>query len=202
MNVIILAGGRSTRMGSDKAVLPFKGKPLIHWLVDRLRPVAREVIVVSLDGRTHSGLGVRVVGDVFPGKGPLAGLHAGLLASAADVNAVIACDMPFASPSLLAHLASYAHDSQAVVPVCRGRLQPLHAVYRKDCLPIVEQQLMAGNGRMGDLLSSLNPRIVTEAEVALFGDPERIFFNTNTPVDFARALELANRESSDWWAAV
>lgn len=202
MNAIILAGGRSTRMGSDKAVLPFMGKPLINWLVERLRPVSGEVIVVSMDGKTHSGLGARVVGDIFPGKGPLGGLHAGLIASADDVNAVIACDMPFASPALLVHMASYADQSQAVVPVCNGRLQPLHAVYRKDCLPLIEQQLIAGNGRMADLLSSIHPHIVREAEVAFFGDPERIFFNTNTPTDFARALDLARSENGDWWAAV
>lgn len=193
MNAVILAGGRSRRMGRDKAVLPVGGVPMIVRLVEALRPCCGEVLVVANDPAPFAGLPVRVVPDAFPGLGPLAGLHAGLLASGDDLNFVLACDLPFASPALAAHMAARAERAQAdaAVPLSGGRPEPLHAVYRRRSAPVAEGLLAAAALSMSGFLGRIRVCWVGEEEVRAFGEPERIFFNVNRPADLARAGTLS-----------
>lgn len=183
-------------MGRDKASLPFAGVPLLRRVVERLRPAVDEVVVVANDGAPAAGPGVRVVADVFPGRGPLAGLHAGLAASGADMNLVVACDLPFASPALGIHLRDRAAGGDAAVPLFRGRPEPLHGVYRRGCLGVAEEQLRRGEWALARFLERLKVVWVDESEVSRFGAPERIFLNVNRPGELARALDLAAAEAS------
>lgn len=184
-------------MGRDKAALPFAGVPLLRRVVERLRPVVDEVIVVANDGAPQAGPGIRVVPDAFPGLGPLAGLHAGLSASGAEINLVVACDLPFASPALAAHLRDRALAGDAAVPMFRGRPEPLHAVYRRRCLAVAEEQLQAGELALVRFLERLAVVWVEEGEVARFDAPERVFLNVNRPGELEQALALAAAEASD-----
>ncbi len=190
MNAIILAGGLSSRMGADKSLLPFAGVPLARRVVELFRPHVEDVILVVSDPRPYSDFGVTVVTDVLPRRGPLGGLYTGLLHSRADLNVVAACDMPFASPALAARLAALAEGYDAVVPVFRGRREPLHAIYRRACLPAAEG-LLNGGGAAGltDLLDRLRVNAVDVEELDADGRLAMAFFNVNTPQD----LEEANR---------
>ncbi len=197
MNVIVLAGGRSRRMGRDKASLTFLGLPLAVQVVERLRPCARRIIVVANDGAPYLPPGIEVVSDLYRGRGPLGGLHAGLAASDAELNLVAACDLPFADPSVALLLAACLGGADAAVPVVRGRPQPLHAVYRRRCLAAVEEHLEAGHSSLVGLLERLEVRWVGEEELRALGDPELVFLNVNTPQDVQAALALA-RTGGRW----
>lgn len=191
MKAIVLAGGRSRRMGRDKGLLMFEGVALARRAIEALTPIASDGILLVANDAAYAGLGAPLVGDIFPGRGPLAGIHAGLLASAAAQNFVVACDMPFLNPALALHLAALASGHDAAVPLAPDRPQPLHAVYDRCCLPVIEEQLRAGQGSLQDLLARLDVRWVKTAEILPFGDPARIFFNVNDPRDLDRARSFS-----------
>ncbi len=189
---IVLAGGSSRRLGVDKAALTFDGQPLLQIVTGRLSSVCREVIVAC--GSRASGerpaLPVRFVHDPIPGQGPLAGVQAGLAAAGADYALVVACDMPFLSPRLLAYMTGLPRRYQALVPLVDGRWHPAHAVYARSCLPIVEALLAQGGNSMEELLSRLDVQAVAEPEVRRH-DPECLsLFNLNDAQDLARAQAL------------
>lgn len=187
---IILAGGQSRRMGSNKALLPFHGQPLIGRVAARLRPWFRQMVIVTHTPEAFRFLDLPVVSDPAPGLGPLGGLQAGLAFSQSTVAFVAACDMPFISVDLAAEMVrravNGAHD--AVVPTHRGVPEPLHAVYARSCLPAIAELLAAGDRKVQHLLGRVRTLEVPEQEVRRFGDPDRLFFNCNTPADLDAAL--------------
>jgi molybdopterin-guanine dinucleotide biosynthesis protein A len=192
---IILAGGKSRRLGTDKASLIFDGRPLLDIVIERLSGVCSEVIVAS--GRAAEGrktpLPVRFVADLAPGRGPLGGVQAGLAAATAEFALVVACDMPFLNPGLLAYMASLPRRYQALVPRAAGRWHPAHAIYARSCLSTVEELLARRNSSMRDLLSRLDVRELSEDELRRH-DPEGLsLFNVNEPRDLERARALSLR---------
>lgn len=186
----ILAGGQSRRMGTNKALLPFHGEPLIQRVARRLQAWLDQVVVVTNDPETYAFLGLPMVGDREPGAGPLGGIEAGLRASRHRVAFVVACDMPFLHPGLVAHLVALAQEADAVVPVVAGQYEPTCAVYTRDCLPAVAELLAAGERRIARLFERVRIREVGEEEIRSFGPPERLFFNCNTPEDYRLALAM------------
>lgn len=192
LEAVVLAGGRSRRMGRDKALLPFGETTLAGWVIARIRPAVRGVIVVAPDPAPFAADGVRVVADVFPGMGPLAGLHAGLLAARAPACLAVACDMPFASPDLARQLGETLErtGADAAAPVWNGRPEPLFAVYRRRVAAVAEAMLRTGGGRLADLLARLEVAQVTERELAAFGDPALLFMNVNRPEELDQARRL------------
>ncbi len=189
MTGVILAGGKSSRMGANKALLTIGGQNLVQRLLARLERLCNRLVLVANDPDSYRGLEVPVVRDVFPGNGPLAGIHAGLSASTTPYCLVVACDMPYASVDLGGYMARQAPGYDVVVPAHQGGLEPLHAVYSRSCLPHIEARLTAGGQR--DLrIISLYPdvavRRVVEAEIRPFGDPGVIFCNINTREDYER----------------
>lgn len=197
MATIILAGGMSRRMGSDKASLEIEGSTLIELLVSGFGRELGPILVV-----TRPGCNLRVehsvnVHDVYQGMGPLGGLHAGLAASPDDANLLLACDMPFADPELGRYLLSLLNDHDAVVPVLEKGPEPLFAAYRKTCLAQVETNLRSGVLKMQTLLDGIRTRYVAESDLRRY-DPElRSFLNVNTPEDYARALSLLRAAARD-----
>ena len=181
--LLILAGGRSRRMGRDKAGLPAGDGTLIEHLVGRLAPVAGETIVAG--GPDLPAIdGVRRVDDRYPGLGPLAGIHAGLLAASRTWVWVVACDLPDVEPGLGALLCSLAVGVEAVVPRVDDRAEGLCAVYDRSLAARIASFLQAGERRVQDLLAQLDVRYVPAAVLRQV-DPElRSFRNLNTPADY------------------
>lgn len=192
MNAIVLAGGLSSRMGTDKSLLSFDGLSLAGRIMERFRPYVEDVILVVADPRSHTGSAATVVADVLPGCGPLGGLYTGLLHSHADLNAVVACDMPFANPALAIRLAARAGGFDAVVPVSRGRWEPLHAIYNRSCLPVAKALLGAGGAPgLMDLLKRVPVHAVALEELDPGGQLATALLNVNTPGDLDEARHLA-----------
>jgi molybdopterin-guanine dinucleotide biosynthesis protein A len=176
-------------MGTPKALLLFDGEPLIVHLVTSLSRQFAEVVVVAARGQDLPSMPVTVVRDDVAYQGPVGGICYGLRASSRDVSFVTACDAAFLSPRLISHLLSQIPQYDVVVPHWQGRLQPLHAVYRRSVLPLLEGQLARGELRPVFLFDKVRTRRIDEDEVRLF-DPEGwSFFNMNTPEDYSEALK-------------
>jgi len=195
----LLAGGKSSRMGADKAFLDFGGQTLLDRALTVMGAVCGKVTIVgdptrfaeygsSRDAAKYGS----VVADIFPGCGPLAGIHAALVHSTAELNLMLAVDMPYVSRELLAFLfaAAEGEDNHAIVTVPRTNkgLQPLCAVYRRDFGVAAEQALRGGKYKIDAAFSSVSVRVIEEDELAAAGFSEQSFFNLNTPHD-RRAAE-------------
>ena len=185
----VLAGGKSSRMGAgtdkdkDKVFLEFGGQTLLDRALSVMGTVCDRVAIVGDPAKFTKY--ESIVADIFPGCGPLAGIHAALLHSSVELNLMLAVDMPFVSRELLALLFAAAEESDAIVIVPRSGkgLQPLCAVYRRDFLPVAEQALRAGKYKIDAVFSSVSVRVIEEGELAAAGFSERSFFNVNTPQD-------------------
>jgi molybdopterin-guanine dinucleotide biosynthesis protein A len=189
LSVVIQAGGQSRRMGQNKALLPFKGQPLIQRVANRLRPVADELLVTTNVPGLYAFLDLPMFADLLPGTGSLGGLYTALSVAAHPLVAVVACDMPFASPLLLEMERDLcAPDWDIVIPVLAGGREPLHAIYRKEtCLPKIRKALDENRLRMDSWFGEVRLREFAESEIRRI-DPElRAFFNVNTPEEFRQA---------------
>jgi molybdenum cofactor guanylyltransferase len=179
----VLVGGKSSRMGRDKAFVEFGGQTLLERALAVVGGVCEKVVIAG-DPAVFAKYG-SAVGDVFPGCGPLAGIHAALVASPAELNLMLAVDMPFVSGELLGFLFAAAEGSDAVITVPRtGRgLQPLCGVYRRAFSVAAEQALRAGKYKIDAAFSGVSVRVIEENELAAAGFSEQAFFNVNTPQD-------------------
>jgi molybdopterin-guanine dinucleotide biosynthesis protein A len=182
-SLVILAGGLSRRMGRDKASLPAGDGTLIEHLASRLAPVVEETIVVGGSGR-HQLAGVMVVDDRYPGLGPLAGMHAGLLAARYPYVWVVGCDVPDAEPGLVALLRALAGDADAVVPLVDAEPQGVCALYQRALAARIEALLKAGERRIKALLAASNVRYVAPEMLRVIDPDLRSFRNINTPADY------------------
>ena len=184
----VLAGGKSSRMGTDKAFLEFGGQTLLDRALAVVGTVCSSAAIVGDSAKFAkygSGKYGPVVADIFPGCGPLAGIHAALARSSAELNLMLAVDMPFVSPELLTFLFEVAEEDDAIITVPRvGQgLQPLCAVYRPAFCATAEQALRAGNYKVDAAFSGVSIRVIDESELATAGFSERFFLNVNTPQD-------------------
>ncbi len=177
-------------MGMDKAFLPFRGGTLLERTLHVLHEVCASVSLVG-DPTKFSSYGVAIP-DIFPGCGPLAGIHAGLQQSSAELNLFLALDMPLIAPELLAFLLTKAEQTEAaaIVPRTARGLQPLCAVYRRSFAEIAEDSLRAGKYKIDAAFSGLAVYVIDEPELASHGFSERFFFNVNTPEDLQRAEDI------------
>jgi molybdopterin-guanine dinucleotide biosynthesis protein A len=176
-------------MGTPKALLLFDGEPLIVHVVATLQRLFAEVVVVAAPGQDLPSMPVTLVRDEVAHQGPVGGICYGLRAGNGEVSFVTACDSAFLSSRLIAHLLSQIPQHDVVVPHWQGRLQPLHAVYRRSVLPLLEGQLTRGELRPVFLFDKVRTRRIDEEEIRLF-DPDGLsFFNMNTPEDYAEALK-------------
>ncbi len=188
-SAIVLAGGKSSRMGSPKALLLVDDTPLIVHIVATLQSLFAEVVVVAAPGQDLPSMPVTLVRDEVAYQGPVGGICYGLTATREDVSFVTSCDSAFLSSHLISHLVSQISEHDVVVPHWQGRFQPLHAVYRRSVLPLLEEQLARGELRPIYLFDKVRTRRIDEDEVRVF-DPEGLsFFNMNTPGDYAEALK-------------
>lgn len=188
LSAFILAGGKSSRMGTDKAFIPLDGRTLLARALDLARQVTTDVRIVG-DRRKFAPFGP-VVEDIFPGCGPLGGIHGALRSSQSDLNVILAVDAPFVSLALLQHLVTRARNcpSAAItVPRANGGWQPLCAVYRREFADAAEQSLTQGRYKIDALFEEAHTQIITEDELQAAGFSPRIFINLNTPQELAEA---------------
>jgi molybdopterin-guanine dinucleotide biosynthesis protein A len=188
-SAIVLAGGRSSRMGRPKALLHFDNEPLIVHIVTALRTLCADVVVVGAPEQELPSLPAKVIRDAVAYQGPVGGICYGLGAIDGEVAIVVACDSAFLSLPLLSHLLDRIREHDVVVPLWGGRFQPLHAAYRRTVLPILEQQLARGELRPVDLFGKVRTLNIDEEEIRRFDPDGSSFFNMNTPEDYAQALE-------------
>jgi molybdopterin-guanine dinucleotide biosynthesis protein A len=183
----VLAGGKSTRMGRDKAIVSLNGRTLLETALDAARSVALEVFILG-SSELYGRYGT-VIADIFPGCGPLGGIHAALKHSKTERNLILAVDTPFLSNRLLAYLEERARESGAMVtaPEINGYPQPLCAIYSRDFLPIAEQALQEGNYKIVPLFPKQRTSLICQSELQRFAFTAEMFENLNTPEDLERA---------------
>ena len=187
ISAFVLAGGKSSRMGTDKAFLKLGGTTLLQRALSLVLAVTNDVFVVGEKSRLP---GIRtVIGDIHSGCGPLAGIHAALSHSPTDLNLLMAVDLPFITESFLRYLISISQQSDAVVVIPRsgGRLQPLCAIYRKAFAEPAAQALKQGKYKIDPLFSQASTRMIEETELADAGFSCELFKNVNTPADWDEA---------------
>jgi molybdopterin-guanine dinucleotide biosynthesis protein A len=191
--IVIQAGGESKRMGQNKALLPFRGQPLIERVAKRLRSFSDELILTANHPELFQFLNLPIYPDLIPGKGSLGGLYTALSAANYPLVAVVACDMPFVNSQLLAAERDLLVEGgwDVIIPLSSEGREPLHAVYRKDaCLPAIRRSLEENRLRMDSWFSDVKVREMSLDDVSVF-DPElRSFMNVNTPEEFRQAEQL------------
>lgn len=190
---IVLAGGRSTRLGRDKASEMLLGRTLLQHVIDRVAPLVTEVIVVRAPGQSLPDIAaaapVRIVDDAYPGTGPLGGICTGLAAASAARCLAVACDMPLLSQTLLRELLRRSAECDVVMPVLEYP-EPLHAIYARTCIEPMRARLDAGQLKITGFLGAVHVCYMREAECRAF-DPDLLsFVNTNTEEELSRAEEL------------
>jgi len=194
---IILAGGKNLRLGRNKALEIIGGKTVIERVLARLSLIVNTIIIVTADGKNHLMPlpDARFVADVYPGKGPLGGIYSGVSTSSTDLNIVVACDMPFLSTDLLQHMLELAPGFDAVVPRTRESLfEPLHAVYSRNCLPVIKSHVETGKLSIRAFLAEVKVRYIEEDECRRYDLELLSFFNMNRQADYERALKIAERD--------
>jgi molybdopterin-guanine dinucleotide biosynthesis protein A len=201
VSLALLSGGRSDRMGRDKALMPFLGRPLILRILERLAPLTDEVILSTNHPADYGFLGLPLYPDLQPDSGALGGLYTSLIAAHGSIVVAVACDMPFASPTLFDYERKLLSKTGAdvVIPSTHQGLEPLHAVYRREtCLPIIRSALEAGKLKLIGWLPEVYVRMVPPEETARFDQQGLAFWNINTPEEFRQAEERARLEENHW----
>ena len=197
LTVCVQAGGASSRMGEDKALKPFLGRPLIQRVVDRLSPIADEVIVTTNRPDDYSFLGLRLVSDLKPDRGALGGLYTAIASATHPIVAVVACDMPFASARLIESMSRLLVEKEADVVIAKSDegYEPLHAVYRRaTCLPAIESAIDADQWKVIAWFPQVKVYVLTSEEIKSFNPDGLAFWNVNTPEEFAEAERLATSQ--------
>lgn len=186
ITAVILAGGTSSRMKSNKALLPYRGERFIERIFRTLSGIFQEVILVTNSPEMYRFLPCRIVADAFPGMGSLAGIQAGLSQSTTEYIFVVACDMPDLNEQLVRHLISRLQGADVVVPESESGLEPLHAIYGKGCLAAMNGALASGRGKIVACFDRLRVDVVSRQEVAGIDPSFRSFRNINTPEEYFR----------------
>ena len=197
VTAVILAGGNSTRMKSNKALLPYSGELFIERIHRQLAALFPEVIVVTNTPEHYQFLPCRTVTDFFSGMGSLAGIHAGLVHSRSPYIFAVACDMPYLNEPLIRRLVGNIHGQDVVLPESDGGLEPLHAVYGKGCLPAMEDSLSRGKSRIVECLDWEKVTVVSKEEVAAVDPEYSSFRNINTPEEYFRFREEMREEKRE-----
>ena len=191
---IILAGGKNTRIKTEKAFIQLKtSATLIENTVEIFKRLFSEIIIVTNNPRAYQKLGTKVVEDLLTGKGPLGGIFSGLCFSTSELNFVVGCDMPFPNQDLISCILQKPVEYDVVIPETRGKAETLFARYSKNSLPVILSHLLTDELKIQNVLSELNILKIKSAEIERF-DPEHLsFFNINTQEDLKKAKDIYSR---------
>lgn len=177
---VILAGGRSRRMGKNKALLEIDGMPLIQKTYLTMLSLFKEVIIITNTPDEYSFLPCCCFPDIYPDTGSIAGLHTGLKAGTTEGIFIVPCDMPFLSTSLIRQMCDHATNYDAVVPLSFQGVEPLHAFYRKRCVEPLEVYLQQGRKHIRAFLEQVRTRYVSVFDLQYQEKKSQLFFNLNT----------------------
>jgi molybdopterin-guanine dinucleotide biosynthesis protein A len=194
MTSIILAGGKSLRLGRSKFLETLGDKSLIQWVIDRLATLSTEIIIATARGEAipcSSAVRMKTVADFYPGKGPLAGIHSGLIASSSSRAIVVGCDTPFLSTGLLEYMTQTSPTFDIAVPRIKDKVEPLCAVYSKNCLAPIQELLEQNELRIIELFRMVKVRYIEEDEIDSFDPGHLSFLNINSQADLDKARRLA-----------
>ena len=195
ITVVIQAGGASSRMGEDKALKLFLGRPLIQRVIERLTPIADELIVTTNRPAEYAFLSLRLVADLKPGRGALGGPYTAIASATHPLVAVVACDMPFASAKFFegAHSLMLEKDADVVIAKTDEGYEPFHALYRREsCLPAIESATAADQWKVISWFQKVNVQISNPDEIKSLNPSGLCFWNLNTPAEFLEAERRAN----------
>jgi molybdopterin-guanine dinucleotide biosynthesis protein A len=187
LTVAIMAGGKSSRMGTDKSFVPFKGKLLIDHVISRTKAIGREQLIITNEQSKYASFGLPTFSDIYLEKGPLGGLHSALFHASNPHLLIVACDMPWLNRRLLEYMVTLRHSADAVIPRWHDYPEPLHAIYSKSCLEFVDRSLVKGNLKMTSFHKSIHVRFLDEEEITRFDNRGISFANLNTPEDLTSA---------------
>ena len=192
---VILAGGKGIRFGGNKALSEIKGHYLIEWIIDAYRKIFDEIIISANDQAIYEFTGIKTVKDVIPHKGPLVGIYSCLKESLNDPIFVSACDMPFISIPLIKHMIRKSGKYDVVVPsLGKEKLEPLHALYKKSCIPAMEKAIEADQKRVISFFHQVKVYRMEKEEMTRYDPNLDSFFNINTKEDLKRAVRLFRPE--------
>lgn len=200
---VILAGGKSSRMGSNKALLPYRGGRFIESIHRLLAELFDEVLLVTDTPEQYDFLPARKVADLYTGRGALAGLHAALQESRTSHIFAVACDMPYLNGDLITRLAGLREEGDVVIPHGEKGPEPLHALYGKRCLPAMERALVQGRRRIVSFFPEVRVCNFSPALVAALDPRFDSFKNINTPGEYfalrdeERAMAVRGKEAPD-----
>lgn len=198
MNAVLLAGGESSRFGSDKALLPFAGMTLIEYIFHNLEQNFKKVIVVAPKDKYSFLKGAEIKEDIYQNKGPLAGIYTGLYFSDSNYNFICGCDMPFLSSQyfdFLKNKAAADPEAEIVVPQFKGYLEPLAALYQRSLLPKIRRELLENDLKIKSFYKNSSKKIIKEEILNRNFRLEKLFFNLNYPEDQKTAVSYLKEES-------
>jgi molybdopterin-guanine dinucleotide biosynthesis protein A len=203
-SAIILAGGKNTRIGKNKAFIQLPtGETILQNTLNVLQKIFPEIIIVTnqkeaylnFNAQANAGSSRQVVEDLIKERGPLGGIFTGLCYSTSKRNFVMACDMPFVNPAVIKLLLDEGESHDVVIPEIDGEVEPLFAVYSKNCMPVMFEHLQKQNLKMRELLSKLKVKKVKAEDIDRIDPQHLCFFNVNTHEDLQRALNLKTKRS-------
>jgi molybdopterin-guanine dinucleotide biosynthesis protein A len=187
MTGIILAGGKAARMGGiNKAFIEVGGERLIDRTLRVYRSLFEEIIISTNSPLEYLEFDARIVTDIHRGKGPLGGIHAGLLHATCEHAFVSACDMPCLSEEFIRYMMAKSTDHDLVVPVTANGFESLHAIYSRKCLPFIESQIESGELKVSHLFKKFKTREILGDEIRRFDPEGRLFANLNRPDDLKK----------------
>lgn len=188
----MLSGGENRRMGADKAFLKIDGIPMVEHILRALKGIFDKIIIVTNAPQLYTAYDVTVVTDASDKRGPLTGIYSGLLNTADEYNFVVACDMPFLNTGLISYMMGLAAGYDIVLPRIGGLPEPLHAVYHRGLLPLIENRIHQDARQIQGIFGESRVRYVTEEEIDRYDRERRSFINLNTPLEYKEAT------CSDW----
>ncbi|NLB52288.1 MAG: molybdenum cofactor guanylyltransferase [Syntrophomonadaceae bacterium] len=190
---VINAGGRSTRMQFNKAFAEIGGKPLIEIIINKFEPFFSEIFIVSNQPELYEKYGYKTYPDIYPGKGPVGGIHTALHYAHFEQIFMLGCDMPFMDIRIAEFMLEKLYDKESAVPRIKGYLQPMSAAYSKKCLPRLTYSLETDRLKLTRLFEELDAEIVEEEELERFGNLDEIFLNVNDQITLQKAAVIAGR---------
>ena len=189
MNAVILVGGKSSRMGTNKAFLELKGKTFIELQIELLREMFDEISISANTPSEYEYLNLPIFKDIYPGKGPLGGIYTSLINSSSLHTFMLACDMPFVGPELIRHLKDLTKEYDVVIPKSENGLEPLHAFYSKNCIEPIKRELDENNLRIRSFFPQVNVKIVELDSLASSDHFKNSIKNLNTMADYEDVTE-------------
>lgn len=190
MTGIILSGGKSTRMGENKAFIEIEGVPIVSRIYTLFKELFQEVVIVTNQPELFKNFDSIIYSDLLPNKGALGGLYTGLFFSTFQYSFCVACDMPFIKKSLVQYLINHIEGEDVIVPRGKDGLQPLHAVYSKNCLDPIKKIMEQGRYKIIDFYNLVSIKIVEEKDFTSLDPLRESFINVNTPEELFMILKV------------